>query len=326
MTEPKHDSRPPKSASKGMAMRALVIEQDPSALNQICETLEGANCEVRVATSVQNALEQLLQCNPDMLMLNSELAMSGGSELRVWLQASSREQFIPVIFLAPNADAAEHAAAASGIEPACVVSLPVNKTELLTQAANAARLKVAEQKARDQVTIDSPTGLFNRRFFLRHFEDELSSARKHEIPLACARICIDHFASLELIYGKAFVEHLITTVATIVKANTRREDTLARFDDRELAVILTNYDAESSWVYGERIRKSVESHPFEMNGKPLKLTLSVGISCYTSERPGEGIKELIDRAGEALLQAQNIGRNDIVVSVNLEGGESILCW
>lgn len=315
-----------KGAPKGPAMRVLVVNENPATLNLVCGALEEANYEVSVATGVQRALEQLLQRKSDILLLDAQMAKSDAIQLGKWMRAADQEDFIPIVFLSPDEAQAQTAAKQCEIDLSGVVTMPVNATDLVTQMNNAARLKLAEQKVRDQVTIDQATGLFNRRFFLRRFEEELGRARRHQIPLACARIGIDHFASLELTHGKEFGEYLITTIATLVKANTRREDTLARLDDRELAVLLTNYNAESSWVYGERIRKSVEAHTFEVHGKPLKITLSVGIACYTHERPDESIQELLERATDALQQALNIGRNDIVVSVNLDTGESILCW
>lgn len=325
-TDTKQKTTSKKAVANGPAMRVLAVCGDPDALSLICSALEEANYEVSVATDAQRALTLALQQKPGIFLLGPQTNREDGLPLTRWLRAGEQEDFIPVVFISPSAEEAMHLARDLEIEPAGTVLLPLNPAELVTQIHHAARLKVAEQKARDQITIDETTGLFNRRFFLRRFEEELGRARRHQIPLACARIGIDHFTSLELTHGKEFAEYLITTIATLVKANTRREDTLARFDERELAALLTNYNAESSWVYGERIRKSVEAHTFEVHGKPLKVTLSVGIACYTSDQPGAGVQELLQRSSDALQQAQNIGRNDIVVSVNLDSGESILCW
>ena len=56
------------------------------------------------------------------------------------------------------------------------------------------------------------------------------------------------------------------------------------------------------------MRKAVESYEFNMGGRSVSVTISIGISSFP-ESPVEDKKQLIEHADSALYEAKRGGRN-----------------
>ena len=70
---------------------------------------------------------------------------------------------------------------------------------------------------------------------------------------------------------------------------------------------VTPDDAGCQELIAERLRKSIEDFPFEVDGKPVRITISLGIAAFPGD--AEEKHELIEKADMALYQAKESGRN-----------------
>ena len=73
-------------------------------------------------------------------------------------------------------------------------------------------------------TIDSMTGLYNRRHFLTLAEAEWSRFQRYQRPLSMLMIDIDHFKSINDRYGHAVGDQAIISVATACQQGKRDSD------------------------------------------------------------------------------------------------------
>ena len=64
---------------------------------------------------------------------------------------------------------------------------------------------------------------------------------------------------------------------------------------------------EETKVLAERLRKAIEGHQFDTDGK---ITVSLGV---TQLRQGDTEDSLIKRADDALLEAKRAGKNRLVI-------------
>lgn len=62
----------------------------------------------------------------------------------------------------------------------------------------------------------------------------------------------------------------------------------------------------------ERLRELVEGHSFTVDGKEVRITLSIGVSTLFGT---EGARDYYHRADRALYQAKALGRNRVAVAV-----------
>ena len=66
---------------------------------------------------------------------------------------------------------------------------------------------------------------------------------------------------------------------------------------------------EAAETTAERIRKKIEETRFEWEGKPISVTVSLGVATL---RPGENVPDaMVHRADMALYKAKESGKNRV---------------
>jgi diguanylate cyclase (GGDEF)-like protein len=163
--------------------------------------------------------------------------------------------------------------------------------------------------------IDATTGLGNRRAFEDRFEEELSRSNRTGQPMALMLCEVDRAAKLA--GGAASTSEardaILRAVAEAVSHSVRRSDTIFRYADTRIAVIITNTDASGARIAGERLRSGVAS--LEPPAVPAPLTVSVGIAALKGVHKPLSLATLAlyNKADEALHKAMREGGNRCVV-------------
>ncbi|MFJ6323564.1 MULTISPECIES: GGDEF domain-containing protein [unclassified Rhizobium] len=155
---------------------------------------------------------------------------------------------------------------------------------------------------------DALTRLSNRRAF----EDRLISIFDNALTRPTTALVladIDHFKRINDTYGHPVGDKILATVASIIRANVRREVFVSRIGGEEFALIVEGAAIDDVVAICERIRRTLESTPFKNSRTKIDygtITLSLGI-CMASEAADSG--ELYNKADLALYCAKNAGRN-----------------
>jgi diguanylate cyclase (GGDEF)-like protein len=159
-------------------------------------------------------------------------------------------------------------------------------------------------------TIDSMTGLFNRRQFLSLAEAEWSRFQRYQRPLSVLVIDIDHFKSVNDRYGHAVGDEAIVSVANAYQQGRRASDVIGRFGGEEFVMLLPETDLAQAMVVAERLREAVAAHVLHVHKVQFKLTISVGVAQAILSM--SGIDALLRAADQALYQAKAEGRNRVL--------------
>lgn len=165
-------------------------------------------------------------------------------------------------------------------------------------------------------TIDALTNLNNRRQFEIRLKQEIATTKRQNNPLCAMMIDIDFFKRVNDTYGHASGDAVLRGVASIIKAALRESDIPARYGGEEFAVLLPYTKIEEAKIVGERLRKSVESNPIEIDVedvdiKSINVTISMGLAEFNTKESGE---ELFERADKALYEAKSTGRNRVCLN------------
>ncbi|MFH1691941.1 MAG: GGDEF domain-containing protein [Candidatus Omnitrophota bacterium] len=163
----------------------------------------------------------------------------------------------------------------------------------------------------EKAITDSLTGLYTKRYAFDRFDEEFSRSRQQRLQLAFLMVDIDDFKDCNDKYGHLVGDTVLCEVARRIKESIREVDMLARFGGEEFAVFIPNAVYKSVLAIAERIRSSVESLPIYAYDEVVRVTVSIGLSSYSSD-----IKEpsdLIDRADLALYQAKRTGKNKVCI-------------
>ena len=122
-------------------------------------------------------------------------------------------------------------------------------------------------------------------------------------------IDIDHFKKFNDTYGHQLGNHVLKTIADILKSQARVVDVCARYGGEEFVMILRETDNPQASVLSERIRSTIFAYPFKHDGIKTQLSVSIGIASFPKD--ADNAEELIKKADEALYMAKESGRNKV---------------
>ena len=155
---------------------------------------------------------------------------------------------------------------------------------------------------------DSLTRLSNRRAF----DDRLASVFDNPMTRSVTALVladIDNFKKVNDSFGHPVGDKILATVASVIRANVRRDVFVARTGGEEFALIIDGNTADEVMSICERIRRTLESTPFRNSRTRIDygpITMSLGV-CMASEAKDPG--ELYSNADIALYKAKNSCRN-----------------
>ncbi|MCA1928826.1 GGDEF domain-containing protein [Rheinheimera sp.] len=158
--------------------------------------------------------------------------------------------------------------------------------------------------------LDDLTQLLNRREFLKRANLTLSSSRRQQHSVVVLMIDLDHFKQINDKWGHAVGDQALRKVADLLRVGLRTTDLIGRLGGEEFAVLMPNTSAAQAAVIGQRLCERIAHHGWEIEARPVKLTVSVGgASCVGAMRE---LNELLAEADTALYKAKSEGRNRIV--------------
>lgn len=155
--------------------------------------------------------------------------------------------------------------------------------------------------------VDVLTGIHNRRYFFEHGQRAFDRAQADRIGVSIFMLDIDHFKRINDAYGHMAGDLVICEFARRIQAVLRPCDLLARYGGEEFIVLMPELTAADIAQIAERLLRTVNATPFQVNKHTITLTVSIGVApCswgYTS------FDQQIDQADQALYHAKQAGRN-----------------
>jgi len=166
------------------------------------------------------------------------------------------------------------------------------------------------QQMEELATIDSMTGLYNRRHFWTLATAEWSRFQRYYRPLSVLMIDVDHFKAVNDRYGHAVGDEALVAVADACREGKRSSDIVGRLGGEEFAMLLPETDLDQAKIVAERVRQRVAAGALQAHGVHFNVTVSVGFAAATASMSGFGA--LLHAADQALYQAKAEGRNRTV--------------
>lgn len=193
---------------------------------------------------------------------------------------------------------------------------PFTKDEvtLYSTLANHVAVTIENAILYELAITDGLTQLYIPRYFQFRLKEEIERTQRYKEPLSLLMIDIDHFKSVNDLYGHQTGDEVLKMIAKKLKEKIRSFDIAARYGGEEFAIITPEMDSQGAAIFAERIRTIIEETEFNGLGNiPLKVTISVGTASYTEKDIEEKIsrKVFIKRADQALYRAKKQGRNQV---------------
>ncbi len=158
---------------------------------------------------------------------------------------------------------------------------------------------------------DSLTRLFNRRYFLKRLEEEITRSGKFNLQFSLLMADIDHFKYYNDHFGHLVGDVILRESGLVIKENTRQIDLVGRYGGEEFAILLPETSKEGAYQAAERIRANLEARKIHAYDEELNITISIGLCSFPEDALNPN--EIIDKADIALYEAKNKGRNRVSI-------------
>ena len=193
-----------------------------------------------------------------------------------------------------------------------------NNQRLQTQAVELLRMN---KEFRHMAATDPLTGLFNRRHFCDLMEKEIALSRRHGDTNSILLIDIDHFKKINDTFGHVEGDLVLESFADTLKRNIRQTDILCRIGGEEFVIFCRRSGKRDSIVAAENIRSIINGQVFDLNGRSIHTTTSIGIVTFPFGNL-ENINDILKCADVALYYCKENGRNQVAHFLSLSESET----
>ncbi|AUG00825.1 GGDEF domain-containing protein [Pseudomonas sp. 09C 129] len=169
-----------------------------------------------------------------------------------------------------------------------------------------------QRKIETQATLDSLTGLPNRRGFDLLAAQAMLEAQREPKPLAALLLDLDHFKRLNDTYGHLAGDQVLSGFARHLASCLRQSDIVCRWGGEEFIVLLKDTDSATALKIAEKIRLLIEQQRYTYEGRNMRLTVSIGVTTLQAD---DTLHSLLSRADHAMYRAKQTGRNRTCVEM-----------
>ncbi len=161
---------------------------------------------------------------------------------------------------------------------------------------------------RIQATTDELTGIANFRYLQVRLDHILNTPKSEYSSLALIMFDMDGFKAVNDIHGHAAGNELLIQFSELMKTMQRKKDIIARFGGDEFCILLHDSTPDQVNMVAERLRKATEERVFDIEGKPIQVTLSIGAVLFNAFK-GKTAKQFIEAADKCLYASKEAGKN-----------------
>lgn len=164
-------------------------------------------------------------------------------------------------------------------------------------------------RMRQQTLEDPLTGLPNRRSLDHELDRALDDLQHAHRSFSLVVIDVDHFKKVNDLLGHPAGDCVLEQLGQRLQAALGDTGFVARSGGEEFVVIVDAVGGAAE--IGESLRRSIAVRPFEIEGAPLHITISVGVASATPDMTDPS--DVLRRADTALYTAKQRGRNRVEV-------------
>jgi len=154
---------------------------------------------------------------------------------------------------------------------------------------------------------DPLTGLYSRRYLEEQMGVEFKRAIRYNHSLSMLLVDLDHFKKINDTLGHLAGDKVLSEVGRRLGKAIRETDFIGRYGGEEFVVILPETKASDAIQIAEKMRHLVAERPVFFEGRPIKVTASIGVAELNSGMTN--YEEVFEGADKALYLSKEGGRN-----------------
>lgn len=204
-----------------MSKRLLVVDDEPNLLRAVAACLKAENYEVTTARSGREALLQLAEAVPDLIVSDIRMPVMDGYKLARQLRGSPRTALVPIVFLTARDETADRIEGfRAGVD--AYITKPFEPDELIAVVNGI--LNRVERTHSQIARLVGPTGVEEPTF---NFQDEELTEAENRVALAVSRGLSNKEIAAELEISVRTVENHISHILDKKRFSNRVE--IARY-------------------------------------------------------------------------------------------------
>jgi EAL domain-containing protein (putative c-di-GMP-specific phosphodiesterase class I)/DNA-binding response OmpR family regulator len=257
--------------------RILVVEDDRSQALFAEGILRNAGMESQVVLDSMGVLPALESFQPDLILMDLHMPTASGIELTALIR--EHEAFIdtPIVFLSGESDQDRQfdAIDAGGDD---FLAKPIRPRYLISAVQNRVRRHRAMTTRRGKSSSggrNPVTGLYERGELLERIGAHLANCPA-PVPGGLLFLEIESSSSLRERLGLSALEQLMTDVSRLI-SDKAVDVASARFGDGSFLLFDAARDEPALEALALNLRNALVQQPFQAQGHPLRLRVSVGV-------------------------------------------------
>jgi len=176
------------------------------------------------------------------------------------------------------------------------------------------RIKL-EKELEVLATIDSLTGIYNRRAWMELAEREFRRAKRYKQAFSVVMLDIDDFKEVNDTWGHQSGDKVLARIGEILRTKIRDVDYPGRYGGEEFIILLPHTEGNGGYELAERLRKEIENADM---GVPKRITATFGVSVYTPENDIKTLDEILLKVDKALYYGKSLGKNRVIKAWEME--------
>ena len=289
--------------------KILLVEDsgdDAEFLRQCLGRGNSRSVDITRAGLLADAVTALRQDRFDVVLLDLHLPDASGIDCVEKIQRA--DPHVPVVVLSGQGDEDYAVEILNRGVQDYLVKWEGDGRVILRAIRYAIERKRSEAKLHYLARYDSLTGIPNRQHLREQLEHATTRAIRRQQQMGLLFLDLDRFKAVNDTLGHELGDELLRAVVERLKGSVRQGDTVARLGGDEFAVLLEDV---SGPLEIEPIARSIVSRfqePFQLGGRQLSVTASVGITLYPTDNTDP--MALLNNADIAMYQAKEQGRNN----------------
>lgn len=284
--------------------KVLIIDDSRAQATHTERLLNSAGIVTRTLLDPIQAMAELAEFQPDLIILDMYMPGCTGTELAKVIRHNDRYVSVPIIYLSAEDDLDKQLDAMSeGGDD--FLTKPIKPRHLITTVRNRAA-RARNLKAR--MVRDSLTGLYNHTHILQLLEDCSFRARRENQSLCFAMLDIDHFKKVNDSHGHPMGDRVIKSLALFLKQRLRKTDYIGRYGGEEFAIVMPDTELHNAHKVLDEIRRRFAEINYPAQPADLFCTFSAGVVELSDN---DDALMLASRADDALYRAKDAGRNHV---------------
>jgi two-component system cell cycle response regulator len=298
----------------------LLVDDDPLVLARLRELVAADGYVVHTAQNGIEALKSLDRLSPSIVVSDLSMPEMNGLDLCRRIRERVSPGYVYVVLLTVRTE-----------EEDVLAGLDAGADDYLSKRSSAAmfiaRLRTAKRilalehslkdalaKKRRLAMSDSLTGVYNRRYFIKHLSRELKRVQRFGGDLSLLLLDVDNFKHINDTYGHAAGDLVLKKLTEELSACLQREtDWCARLGGDEFAVVLEGVRLENAGVCAENVRRAMLNASVDTPLGAVCFTVSIGVGGLEelTNRDSATVQSVLECTDAYLYASKARGRNRI---------------